>query len=336
MFIRLIIFILVIALSSACVNNKMQRSKLKSKPVRKVYVASRAAVESSQPDRAVLPASPDCALCHGIFAKQASYKIYSLRFSHKMHSDIGAECVLCHRKADESTSVLDYLMPDGHGFNNHSSEEEYVDTNPCKACHLYSSDFGKKDKKIKAGCETCHVGYSKKEGVKHKALLFSSTLKNNHKVHFDKGIPCLRCHVDFDKQEEPLRSYVPKRDLCTECHEKKVQERNADRLIVRTLPATAEELFVDNCAVCHGRDGSGKSKITGFFAAGLAPRDLTDISHMSKRSDEQIFDVIYYGGPELMLSERMPAWEGLLSEDEVRRLAAYVRSLSVTKAPVAE
>ena len=155
-------------------------------------------------------------------------------------------------------------------------------------------------------------------------------------MHFDKGIPCLRCHVDFDKLEEPVRTYTPKRDLCTECHGANVQERNADRLLTRTLPATGKELFMDNCAVCHGSDGRGKSRISSFFAAGLTPRDLTDLPYMSKRSDDQIFDVIYYGGPELMLSERMPAWEGLLKEDEVRLLVAYVRSLSASNPAPAE
>lgn len=331
-----IVFILVLALSSACANNKRQHSRTKPKPVRKVYIASRAVVEKSQPDRVVLPASPDCSLCHGIFGKRASYKYYMLRFSHKKHADFGTQCVFCHRKAATSTEVLDYLLPEGHGFSNHTSEEEYVDASPCKACHMYFSEFGQKDKKIKAKCDTCHVLDKGKKGVKSKPWHFASTLKNKHKVHFDKGIPCLRCHVDFDKLEEPIRSYTPKRDLCTECHGANVKERNMDKLLTRTLPATGAELFLDNCAVCHGTDGRGKSKISSFFAAGLTPRDLTDLPYMSKRSDEQIFDVIYYGGPELMLSERMPAWEGLLKEDEVRLIAAYVRNLSMSKPAPAE
>jgi mono/diheme cytochrome c family protein len=271
-----------------------------------------------------------------MLSKRASYKYYGLRFSHKKHADLGVQCVFCHRRAAESTEVVDYLMPEGHGFGSHTSEEEYLDTSPCKACHLYFSEFGQKDEKIKARCDTCHLEYNEQEGAKYKPWPFSSTLKNKHKVHFDKGIPCLRCHVDFDKLEEPVRSYTPKRDLCTECHGKNVQERNADKLLVRTLPATGSELFMDNCAVCHGPGGKGTSKISSFFAAGLTPRDLTDLPYMSKRSNEQLFDVIYYGGPELMLSERMPAWEGLLKEDEVRLLVAYVRSLSASNPAPAE
>ena len=60
----------------------------------------------------------------------------------------------------------------------------------------------------------------------------------------------------------------------------------------------------------------------------LKPGDLTDPARMARRTDEQLFDVIFYGGPELTLSERMPAWTGLLSKDEVNLLVKYVRSLS--------
>ena len=177
----LIVFILSLALLSACVKpaTKSRRvTKAKPKVTRKVYVASRAAVEKSQPDRVVLQAPPECPLCHGMLSKRASYKYYALRFSHKKHTDLDVQCVFCHRKAAGSTEVVDYLMPEGHGFTNHTGDEEYLDASPCKTCHLYFSEFGQKDKKIKARCDTCLVRYMGEEEAKYKPWVFSSTLKN--------------------------------------------------------------------------------------------------------------------------------------------------------------
>lgn len=47
----------------------------------------------------------------------------------------------------------------------------------------------------------------------------------------------------------------------------------------RTSPASAEEMFVEYCAACHGKDGRGN----GPAAAALkrAPTDLTTLSKMN-------------------------------------------------------
>ena len=154
-------------------------------------------------------------------------------------------------------------------------------------------------------------------------------LLNNHSVHIKKGIPCIRCHVDFDKLEATVNRFTPTRSLCEECHGVGVEARNLDTLVPPSgLKIDAEELFMRNCVPCHGEDGKGQGKIASFFRTNLKPRDLTDPSAMDKRSDKQLFDVINEGGTELMLSERMPAWKGLLTEDEVRSLVKYVRGLS--------
>ena len=318
----------IIVLASACAKQK-PAPPFKAAAQKKPYTATRADAERSMPERVVIQAPPDCKLCHDDIGGQVSYKYYPLRFSHKTHFDLGVECIFCHRDAPNSTSIDDNLLPEGHNLEKITSEE-FPDPNPCKACHLYLSEFGKKDKTIPAMCDTCHSSYKGKASVPFEEVSLFTRLKNNHKVHFDKGLPCLRCHVDFDKLEEPVSQFIPTRDLCTECHEKVVNAVNEESLSPRSGKFSAEELFMTNCSVCHGPEGRGDGTVAGFFKAGLRPRDLTGPVYMGKRTDEQLFNVIYYGGPELMLSERMPAWEGLLSEEEVNLLVKYVRDLSLT------
>lgn len=312
--INLVLFAVLPFLCTACV---------KPKP----YIASKAVVEKVRPDRIVLSASRGCYICHNIFAKRVPYRYYPIRISHKMHADLEIECVFCHRKAPASTSTEDYLMPAGHTFGNETSDTTLPDKNPCNTCHLYSSKFAKKDKKIPAKCGTCHESYATGKPLKYFSGTYSSNLKSNHKAHYKKGLPCLRCHVGFDLLEKPVYTYIPKMDLCNECHGNKSSPNTAAAEQENDLTA-ARRLFMENCVPCHGREGKGNGAVAAFFPPGLKPRDLTDSVHMAKRSDRQLFDVIYYGGPELTLSERMPAWGGLLSEEQVRRLVRYVRYLS--------
>jgi cytochrome c oxidase cbb3-type subunit 3 len=70
-----------------------------------------------------------------------------------------------------------------------------------------------------------------------------------------------------------------------------------------------------NCIDCHGMDGSGAmgpSFADGRWRFGGSP--------------SQVFESIYQGRP-----EGMPAWGGRISDSDVWRLVAYVRSLQVGK-----
>jgi len=66
-----------------------------------------------------------------------------------------------------------------------------------------------------------------------------------------------------------------------------------------------------NCAYCHGFDGTG----------GMGP-DLTDNQWRYGASDVDVFNTIYRGR-----AQGMPAWGPVLSEDQIWKLVAYVRSL---------
>ena len=57
------------------------------------------------------------------------------------------------------------------------------------------------------------------------------------------------------------------------------------------------------------------------------PRDLTDRAYMSTVSDEQLLTVIKHGGPSVGKSPAMMAFKGVLSDDDIRALVAYLRTL---------
>lgn len=89
-------------------------------------------------------------------------------------------------------------------------------------------------------------------------------------------------------------------------------------------PETGREIFVRSCASCHGEDGSGDGRIETDPPA----RDLRDPERMDRLSDWQILSVIRDGGKPYGLSERMIPWGSMLDDDELRDVAAFVRSLS--------
>lgn len=80
---------------------------------------------------------------------------------------------------------------------------------------------------------------------------------------------------------------------------------------------SAAELFSQNCARCHGKDGRAK----GFKAKAVGARNLTDAQWQERASDERIFNSINNG------KGKMPAYVKKLSEAEINSLVTYVRSL---------
>jgi mono/diheme cytochrome c family protein len=80
-----------------------------------------------------------------------------------------------------------------------------------------------------------------------------------------------------------------------------------------------QTLFIENCAICHGEDGTGLT----------AQVDLTEGDRMSKFPDQMLATLIAQG------NEVMPPFEGRLSNAEIDALVAYVRKLGGSM-PVAE
>jgi cytochrome c1 len=80
------------------------------------------------------------------------------------------------------------------------------------------------------------------------------------------------------------------------------------------------------CATCHGEDGCGD----GPGAAGLEPKPVKhcDGTYMNALSDEHLFKVIKDGGTAVGKSPLMTPWGGTLSDDAIRDVIAFLRSIA--------
>lgn len=90
----------------------------------------------------------------------------------------------------------------------------------------------------------------------------------------------------------------------------------AESLSNSSIQASAEgqQIFVDNCAMCHGEEGKGMREVG-------AP-NLTDAITLYVTDSDSIVDIISYsrGGV-------MPTWNGRLDDATIKSLAIYVHSL---------
>jgi mono/diheme cytochrome c family protein len=78
-------------------------------------------------------------------------------------------------------------------------------------------------------------------------------------------------------------------------------------------------LFGATCAPCHAADGKGDPA----WKARLDVPDLTDPRLQAKLSDQDIVQVIANGSK----NRRMPPWRGVYSDEQIRALTAFVRTL---------
>jgi mono/diheme cytochrome c family protein len=87
-----------------------------------------------------------------------------------------------------------------------------------------------------------------------------------------------------------------------------------------------QAVYARACAPCHGPEGRGD----GASAAGFAtkPADLTDGRLLNPLPDEFLASVILHGGPAEGLSPGMPPLRAQLSDEQVRQVIAYIRSLA--------
>jgi mono/diheme cytochrome c family protein len=90
--------------------------------------------------------------------------------------------------------------------------------------------------------------------------------------------------------------------------------------------AEGQKLYTIHCSSCHGDKGRGDG------AAGKAlpvkPADHTDGKLMNSFSDEFLMNIISKGGAAVGKSSFMPAWGGVLKENQLQDLLAYLRSIA--------
>jgi len=90
----------------------------------------------------------------------------------------------------------------------------------------------------------------------------------------------------------------------------------------------AKKLFAQDCSICHGDNGNGKTDLATSMSVTLA--DWTDPKSLSGMSDQQLFDIIRKG------KDKMPAEDpGRAKNDEVWGLVTYIRNLSKASAAAA-
>ncbi|HHD11547.1 MAG TPA: cytochrome c [Deltaproteobacteria bacterium] len=85
-------------------------------------------------------------------------------------------------------------------------------------------------------------------------------------------------------------------------------------------------LYMRWCSQCHGEDGRGDG-VNSTPDMSINPRDHTDATFMSTKTDEQLEEVIRYGGAGIAKSPLMPPWRKTLTDEEIKALVKYLRAL---------
>lgn len=97
-----------------------------------------------------------------------------------------------------------------------------------------------------------------------------------------------------------------------------VDEKNVTYLEDPAALAEGKEIFLANCAVCHGQQGEG----------GVGP-NFTDKYWLHGGSINEIFTVIKYGVP----AKGMVAWNNQLRPGVIQKVSSYILSLQGTNPP---
>jgi mono/diheme cytochrome c family protein len=83
----------------------------------------------------------------------------------------------------------------------------------------------------------------------------------------------------------------------------------------------AKKLYAQDCAICHGDNGDGKTDLATSLQVTLA--DWTDPKSLASKSDQQLFDIVRKG------KDKMPPEDaGRAKDAEVWGLITYIRAMS--------
>lgn len=84
------------------------------------------------------------------------------------------------------------------------------------------------------------------------------------------------------------------------------------------------KLYQANCSSCHGVTGQGD----GPAAGGLEPKPRNLALEQSHLDDAYLFWRISEGGLMEPFRSVMPAWKGLLNEEQIWQIISFLRTLS--------
>ncbi len=90
-------------------------------------------------------------------------------------------------------------------------------------------------------------------------------------------------------------------------------------------------LYDAHCAVCHGPTGKGDGP--GASVVRQPMRDFSDAVAMREVNDRFLSDMIKKGSSQFGRSNAMPAWGMKLSDEEIRAVVVYIRSLASRNPP---
>lgn len=108
-------------------------------------------------------------------------------------------------------------------------------------------------------------------------------------------------------------------------------------LVSGTGPAAAADLaagrhtYETACATCHGATGRPDPDSPVVQALGVEPADLSDPLFNSREPAGDWEMVVKYGGHALGLSSQMPAQGEALTDEQVRDVVAYIKTLADTR-----
>lgn len=86
-------------------------------------------------------------------------------------------------------------------------------------------------------------------------------------------------------------------------------------------------LHLQHCAACHGVDG--KSEVI-VMHMDEPPKDQSDPVYMKTLPDEYLYLVICKGGAAMGKNFIMPEFSGVISDQDIRDLIAWIRAFSGT------
>jgi mono/diheme cytochrome c family protein len=92
--------------------------------------------------------------------------------------------------------------------------------------------------------------------------------------------------------------------------------------------ARGAQLYATYCATCHGTEGKGDGPAAGPLNP--KPANHADHDYMGTLSDEHLYQVISKGGASVGKSPLMAPWGGVINDQGIRDLIAFIRKLSNT------
>lgn len=84
-------------------------------------------------------------------------------------------------------------------------------------------------------------------------------------------------------------------------------------------------VYANYCVTCHGMNADGNGRAARLYTP--RPANLRG----SEKNDQYFSLIIRKGGAAIGRSEFMPTWEAELTDEQVRDLVSYLRSINVHK-----